>query len=204
MKRSFLMTIGSIMLLLWVAFPAFTMAQDIQQARTTQSKDERVYFQQARTNQSKDERVYDVVEQMPQFPGGPKAMYNFLKENVRYPEEDRINGISSRTVVTFVVDTDGNISDVTITKSVSETIDKESIRLVYSMPKWIPGQHKGKKVKVRYHVPVTIKLGTHVGQNGRPTSIKGRDTRTNHLGYFEHPDLLSLPAVPFSFRCRTL
>ena len=86
MKRSFLMTIGSIMLLLWVAFPAFTMAQDIQQARTTQSKDERVYFQQARTNQSKDERVYDVVEQMPQFPGGPKAMYNFLKENVRYPE----------------------------------------------------------------------------------------------------------------------
>lgn len=106
-----------------------------------------------------DGRVFDVVEQMPSFPGGPSAMMQFLSSSVRYPVEAQEIAVQGRVVVTFVVDTDGSITDARVVRSVAPELDREAIRVVKSMPKWNPGKHAGKVVRVKYTVPVTFKLG---------------------------------------------
>ena len=104
------------------------------------------------------QKVFDVVEQMPMFPGGPKALNEYLAKNVHYPVVAQENGISGRVVIGFVVETDGSITDVKVVKSIDPSLDKEATRVVSSMPKWTPGQQNGQKVRVRYNVPVNFKL----------------------------------------------
>ena len=104
------------------------------------------------------EKVFNVVEQMPEFPGGPAEMMKFLGENVRYPEAAHKAGIQGRVIVNFVVEADGTISNVKVVKKVSDDLDGEAIRLVGSMPKWEPGMQNGEAVRVEYTMPVTFKL----------------------------------------------
>ena len=103
-------------------------------------------------------KVFDVVEEMPQFPGGPSALFEFLSKNIKYPVVAEENGIQGRVIVTFVVERDGHITDVKVVKSVDPSLDKEATRVVKSMPKWIPGKQNGSAVRVKYTVPVTFKL----------------------------------------------
>ena len=103
-------------------------------------------------------KVFDVVEQMPQFPGGPNALFEYLSKNIKYPVVAEENGIQGRVIVTFVVERDGSITDVKVAKSVDPSLDKEAQRVVKSMPHWIPGKQNGSAVRVKYTVPVTIKL----------------------------------------------
>lgn len=103
-------------------------------------------------------KPFDVVEQMPQFPGGPAALVQFLSENIKYPEEAYKNGIQGRVIVTFVVNKDGSISDAKVVKSVDSQLDEEALRVAYSMPNWIPGRQNGEPVNVKYTVPITFKL----------------------------------------------
>ena len=103
-------------------------------------------------------KVFDVVEQMPQFPGGPNALFEYLSKNIKYPVVAEENGIQGRVIVTFVVERDGSITDVKVVKSVDPSLDKEAQRVVKSMPKWIPGKQNGSPVRVKYTVPVTFKL----------------------------------------------
>ena len=103
-------------------------------------------------------KVFDVVEQMPQFPGGPKALFEYLSKNIKYPVVAEENGIQGRVIVTFVVERDGSITDVKVAKSVDPSLDKEAQRVVKSMPHWIPGKQNGSAVRVKYSVPVTFKL----------------------------------------------
>lgn len=109
-------------------------------------------------NRKYEEKVFDVVEQMPQFPGGSSAMFEYLATSIKYPEKAEENGIQGRVICTFVVNTDGSISDVKVSKSVDPTLDKEAKRIILEMPKWIPGRQDGKPVKVKYTVPVTFRL----------------------------------------------
>ena len=102
--------------------------------------------------------VFDVVEQMPMFPGGPAALKEYLAKNVKYPIPAQENGISGRVVISFVVETDGSITQVQVAKPVDPLLDKEAARVVSSMPKWVPGQQNGQKVRVKYNVPVNFKL----------------------------------------------
>ena len=95
---------------------------------------------------------------MPQFPGGSSAMFEYLATSIKYPEKAEENGIQGRVICTFVVNTDGSISDVKVSKSVDPTLDKEAKRIILEMPKWIPGRQDGKPVKVKYTVPVTFRL----------------------------------------------
>ena len=106
----------------------------------------------------KTEDAFDVVEQMPQFPGGPAALMEYLSKNVRYPEEAHKKGTEGRVIATFVVEKDGSISDVTIRRSVSPELDDEALRVVNSMPKWTPGKQRGEAVRVKYTIPITFKL----------------------------------------------
>ena len=103
-------------------------------------------------------KVFDVVEQMPQFPGGPQALFEYLSKNIKYPVVAEENGIQGRVIVTFVVERDGSITDVKVAKSVDPSLDKEAMRVVKSMPNWIPGKQNGSAVRVKYTVPVTFRL----------------------------------------------
>ena len=103
-------------------------------------------------------KPFDVVEQMPQFPGGPAALLEFMSKSIKYPEEAFKNGIQGRVIVTFVVNKDGSISDANVVKSVDPQLDEEALRVAYSMPNWIPGRQNGEPVAVKYTVPITFKL----------------------------------------------
>ena len=103
-------------------------------------------------------KVFDVVEQMPSFPGGPSALMQYLSSNIKYPVVAEENGVQGRVVCTFVVEKDGSITDVRVIKSVDPSLDKEAMRVVKSMPKWIPGKQNGSAVRVKYTVPVTFRL----------------------------------------------
>ena len=105
-----------------------------------------------------EETVYDVVEEMPQFPGGPSALFEYLSNNLQYPVVAEENGVQGRVIVTFIVEKDGSISNAKVVKAVDPSFDKEAIRLVESMPNWIPGKQNGEPVRVKYTVPVTFRL----------------------------------------------
>ena len=105
-----------------------------------------------------ENKVFDVVEQMPSFPGGNAALMNYLGQNIKYPVIAEENGIQGRVIVQFVVGKDGHISDVRVAKSVDPSLDKEAVRVVKGMPRWIPGKQNGQAVTVRYTLPVTFRL----------------------------------------------
>ena len=107
---------------------------------------------------SNPNQSFDVVEEMPQFPGGGEALMKYLATNVHYPEAAEKAGIQGRVIVTFVVGTDGSISDATILKSVDPSLDQEALRLVNSMPNWTPGKQDGKAVRVKYTIPISFAL----------------------------------------------
>ena len=105
-----------------------------------------------------EELVYDMVEVMPEFPGGVRTMLDFIKKNIQYPEIARKNGIQGRVIVGVVVDKNGSVTNLTILKSIDPYLDKEAIRVISSMPKWTPGVQNGKKVRVKFTVPVSFRL----------------------------------------------
>jgi len=103
-------------------------------------------------------KVYEVVEQMPVFPGGIQALMTYLKDNVKYPQEMAEKKIQGRVVVSFIIDKEGNVTDVKVAYSVSKQFDEEAMRVIRAMPKWVPGKQNGKNVNVRYNIPVSFKL----------------------------------------------
>jgi len=102
--------------------------------------------------------VFNVVEKMPEFVGGMEGMFNYLKQNLQYPEEAKKQQKQGRVVVQFVVNTDGSIVDAKVVKSVSPELDAEALRAVKAMPKWIPGEQRGEKVRVQFTLPVQFKF----------------------------------------------
>ena len=100
----------------------------------------------------------DVVEQMPSFPGGPQALLDYLSEHINYPEGYEETCVQGRVVITFVVEKDGSLSDITVLKSLEKAFDEEALRAVKSMPNWIPGMQDGEPIRVKYAVPVNFRL----------------------------------------------
>ena len=115
-------------------------------------------FMTSTAQTKKNDMVFDVVEVMPQFPGGQIAMLQYLMKNIKYPEQAMKEGIQGRVTVRFIVEKDGSISDVKPVLSVHPLLNKEAVRVVKSMPKWSPGKHNGKPVRVRFNLPVMFKL----------------------------------------------
>lgn len=115
--------------------------------------------QQVVEEEEVEEEVFVVVEKMPEFPGGQAALFKFLSENVKYPVIAQENGIQGRVICQFVVNKDGSIVDVEVVRTGGDaSLDKEAVRVIKSMPKWHPGQQRGKPVRVKYTVPVNFKL----------------------------------------------
>ncbi len=107
---------------------------------------------------SDEEEIFQVVEQMPEFPGGMQKLLEYLGKNIHYPSMAQENGIQGRCIIEFVVNKDGSIVDPKVVKSLDPSCDKEAMRVVKSMPKWKPGLQRGKPVRVRYTVPVSFRL----------------------------------------------
>ena len=105
-----------------------------------------------------EEAPFMVVEDMPEFPGGTAALLEYLRKNIKYPAICRENNIQGRVIVSFVVEKDGSIASPEVVKSVNQSLDKEAVRVISTMPKWKPGSQRGKPVRVKYTVPVNFRL----------------------------------------------
>ena len=112
----------------------------------------------ANESPTQDNKVYETVDQLPEFPGGMEAMVDFLSKNVNYPEHAAKNNIEGRVVLQFVVEKTGEIGEIKVARSVDEELDAEAIRVVRSMPNFIPGRKDGKDVAVWYALPIVFKL----------------------------------------------
>ena len=105
-----------------------------------------------------EQQIFQVVEEMPEFPGGMAECLKFIGKNIKYPTIAQENGVQGRVIIQFVVNQDGSIVDPVVMRSVDPYLDKEALRVIKMMPKWKPGKQRGKPVRVKYTVPVTFKL----------------------------------------------
>lgn len=102
--------------------------------------------------------VFVTVEKMPEYPGGDAALLKWISEHINYPTIAAENGIQGRVSCSFVIERDGSVTDVQVVRPVDPNLDKEAIRVLKSMPKWKPGEQRGKPVRVKYSLPVRFKL----------------------------------------------
>ena len=108
--------------------------------------------------EEEEAQIFTVVESMPGFPGGETAMKRYLAENIQYPQMARESGIQGRVFVTFVVEKDGNVTDVRVLRGIGGGCDEEAIRVIKNMPRWDPGKQRGKPVRVQFNMPIMFKL----------------------------------------------
>lgn len=108
--------------------------------------------------EAQEEEPYMMVEQMPQFPGGPAELLKYIAKNLKYPVIAQENGIQGKVILRFVVNAQGHVENVKVLRSLDPYCDKEAIRVVKSLPQWIPGKQNGRNVPVYYTCPIVFKL----------------------------------------------
>ena len=102
--------------------------------------------------------IFEIVENMPEFPGGMAELMKFLQQNIKYPEQARKDSIQGRVIVQFTIKKTGEVSNTTIVSGVSPELDAEAIRVVNAMPLWTPGEQKGEPVNVKFTLPIQFRL----------------------------------------------
>lgn len=113
-----------------------------------------------------DGKILEIVDQMPEFPGGTAGLMKYLADNVRYPVEAAEKGVQGRVICKFTVWKDGTIRDIEIIKSADKSLEREAVRLIKRMPKWRPGMLKnGVKVNCKFSIPINFKLGDTTTKN---------------------------------------
>lgn len=112
------------------------------------------------TSKNKEEKVHDfsTLDEAPTFKGGMDQFYKFLSENVRYPEYAQKNNIQGKVYLSFIIEVDGNLSDIKVDRKLGGGLDEEAIRVLQLSPKWIPGVQNGQIVRVKYHIPISFSL----------------------------------------------
>ncbi|MBW6536903.1 MAG: M56 family metallopeptidase [Mariniphaga sp.] len=105
-----------------------------------------------------EEQIFFIVEDMPEFPGGELELRKFIANNIEYPKAAQENGIQGKVYVTFVVDKNGEVANARIARGVDPALDQEALRVVNSLPKWMPGKQRGQNVNVSYTVPINFAL----------------------------------------------
>ena len=104
------------------------------------------------------EEVFQVVENLPEYPGGMNELMKFLQQEVKYPKEAQEKGLQGRVIVQFIVKKDGSIIEPKVVKPVDPLLDAEAVRVVSAMPKWNPGKQRGQAVNVRFTLPISFRL----------------------------------------------
>lgn len=138
------------------AAPAAVYINSEKEAAVT--KTDVVVLQEKKADQTTEEEPFVVVEEMPMFPGGDKALLEYIVKNVTYPEAAAKNGISGRVIIRFCVSASGKVDRVSVLRGVSPELNAEATRVIYSLPEFSPGKQGGKPVPVWYMVPVEFSL----------------------------------------------
>jgi protein TonB len=105
-------------------------------------------------------QIFTSVEQVPEFPGGLDKFGAYLGKSIRYPAVARENGTQGRVIVTFVVERDGSLTDIKVTRGIGSGCDEEAVRVLKNSPKWKPGIQNGRPVRVQYSVPISFTLAS--------------------------------------------
>ena len=138
---------------------AYVQESTIQASDDTQQAVEVKYTPvEVEEEEVEEQQIFQVVEEMPEFPGGMGECMKFLGKNIKYPTISQENGVQGRVIVQFVVNRDGSIVDPVVVRGVDPYLDKEALRVISMMPKWKPGKQRGKAVRVKYTVPVMFRL----------------------------------------------
>ena len=138
-------------------------------------------FYKTPDEEKEDNNVYTDVDKKPEFPGGYSALYKFIADHLKYPETAKMKRIQGKVFVKFIVGKEGNVEDPEVVKSDDPALNSEAIRVVSSLPKWIPGSHKGKKVRVANTITVNFKLDEQPIVNEMP---KSPDDDDNQIFFF--------------------
>jgi len=141
-----------------------------------------------------DNKIYTMVDKMPQFPGGDVELLKFINENLKYPITAQEQGIEGRVVASFTVEKDGSINDVEIVRSLEESLDNESIRILKSLPKWTPGENNGKIVRVKFTVPIQFRLSRAEKREDQLKQFEGAEETIN--GEKVHHVVDKMPKYP--------
>ncbi len=102
--------------------------------------------------------IYYVAQEMPSFPGGDRELLKYLNTNLKYPTSAKQARISGTVYLKFIIERNGELSQIKVLRGINSECDDEAIRVLKASPKWNPGMHKGKAVKVQYHLPVKFAL----------------------------------------------
>lgn len=108
--------------------------------------------------EEEEETIFTVVEESAMFPGGQEELMKYISENLRYPQQAREEGTQGLVYVTFVVEKDGSLTDIRILRDLGNGCGEEAVRIVKTMPKWIPAKQRGKEVRMQYNLPVKFTL----------------------------------------------
>lgn len=140
--------------ILFLLFGIVVFAQN--NNKTSEEQEADIEFNDVEEEEVAEEKIYFVVSKSPQFPGGNIGLTRFIAENVEYPEEARKNNIKGKVYVQFVVSKTGKVKNPKVIRSVHPLLDQAAIDVVNKMPDWTPGENNGKKVSVRFTVPVNF------------------------------------------------
>ena len=128
------------------------------------------------SKKSEKKQTVAACEKMPQFPGGDVALMNYVRDNLKYPEEAMKSGVQGHVVVKFVVSADGSVASPEVIRSVSPELDAEAVRVVESLPRWTPGTVDGKPVDAWFTIPVFFRLKSDDADKTSKTAKKSVTT----------------------------
>ena len=167
---------------------------------TSESRDYKVQLAKDGSDKNdRNENLYcDVAETMPQFPGGPKALLDYLSTNVVYPEEAYKKGVQGRVIVSFIVEKDGSITEAAVRRSIDPLLDDEALRVINAMPRWTPGTQNNKPVRVKYTVPVSFKLkgSNEIKEEKYILEIDGKKAEDTEIGKIPAGSIAKMDVVP--------
>lgn len=112
----------------------------------------------AEEQKAPEEAIFEVVEEMPEFPGGMSAALTYLSKNIKYPAESISAKEQGKVIVQFIVTKEGKVINPVVVRGVTPLLDKEAIRVVTEMPDWKPGKQRGVSVNVKYSIPIMFRL----------------------------------------------
>ena len=148
-------TAGRIKYALFVPLAAALLVASNIRCISSEKQEEVSEKQESRSGEGE---VFQVVEEMPEFPGGMGECMKWLGQNIKYPAEAKEKGVEGRVVVQFVLEKEGTIVNAKIARGVDPELDAEALRVVNQSPKWKPGKQKGEAVRVKYTLPIKFKL----------------------------------------------
>ena len=126
--------------------------------QTFSDEGDEVTPQESGSSSVDEKKIYSVVDQMPQFPGGDAALSKFIKDNLVYPALAKEAGVQGKVICSFIVTPEGKVTELKVLRGIGSGCDEEAIRVLSKSPHWLPGEHMGKPVNVRFTIPINFIL----------------------------------------------